>query len=76
MQEIQVLLYGPRFLSQARGKATDLEVLENYFDLLQTTMTEHDLLDKPCQIFNIDESGFPLAPKPPKGIHPVWERNA
>ena len=71
-----ITLRAPVPLSQARAKATDLEVLENYFDLLQTTMTEHDLLDKPCQIFNIDESGFPLAPKPPKGIHPVGERNA
>ena len=39
-------------------------------------MTEHDLLDKPCQIFNMDESGFPLAPKSPKGIHVVGDHSA
>jgi len=32
-------------------------------------MAEHDLLDKPCQVFNADESGFPLAPKPLKAVH-------
>ena len=39
-------------------------------------MTEHDLLDKPCQIFNMDESGFPLAPKSPKGVHVVGDHSA
>ena len=39
-------------------------------------MTEHDLLDKPCQIFNMDESRFPLAPKSPKGIHVVRDHSA
>ena len=63
-------------LSQARANATDPEVIDSYFDLLQTTMTEHDLLDKPCQIFNIDESGFSLAPKSPKGIHVVGDHSA
>ena len=63
-------------LSQARANATDPEVIDSYFDLLQTTMTERDLLDKPCQIFNIDESGFSLAPKSPKGIHVVGDHSA
>jgi len=53
-------------LSKARAEATDSEI---YFDLLEKTMAEHDLLDKPCQVFNADESGFPLAPKPLKAVH-------
>ena len=29
-------------------------------------LNESELEDQPCQIFNLDESGFPLSPKPPK----------
>ena len=39
-------------------------------------MAEHELLDKPFQTFNIDESGFSLAPKSPKGIHIAGDHNA
>ena len=44
-------------LSQARANATDSELIHNYFDLLQTIMTEHDLLDKPCQILILTKAG-------------------
>ena len=47
-------------LSQARAKATDPEMLKQYFDLLEQTITENSLKDKPCQIFNVDETGMPL----------------
>jgi hypothetical protein len=30
------------------------------FDLLATVLEEHDLLDKPHNVYNMDESGFPL----------------
>ncbi|XP_065893476.1 uncharacterized protein [Dysidea avara] len=56
-------------LSKARAEATDSEIIDGYFDLLEKTMAEYDLLDKPCQVFNADESGFPLAPKPLKAVH-------
>lgn len=71
-----ITLRAPVPLSKARAIATDSEIVDNYFDLLQKTITEHDLLDKPCQIFNADESGFPLAPKSPKGIHAIGEHSA
>ena len=32
------------------------------------TLSENDLLDKPAQIFNIDETGMPLGPSPPSVI--------
>ena len=38
------------------------EIIDNYFDLLESTLLENDLCDKPCQIFNVDESGTPLDP--------------
>ncbi|XP_050300193.1 uncharacterized protein LOC126738797 [Anthonomus grandis grandis] len=34
--------------------------VENYFDLLQTTLEENDIFNKPGYIFNIDETGLPM----------------
>ena len=53
-------------LSRARLENTTSKVMEEYFDVLEETFAENDLIDKPCRIFNMDESGLPLAPKPPK----------
>jgi len=39
-----------------------------YFDLLQSTLKEHQLEDFPGQIYNIDETGMPLDPRPPSII--------
>ena len=71
-------LRAPATLSQARVSATDREVIDNYFDLLEKTMIEYiyDLVGKPGQLFNMDESGFPLSPKAPKGIFEVGTQNA
>ena len=51
-------------LSLSRAKASNISVVNKYFDLLQCTMDEYDLHDKPCQLFNVDETGMPLNPKP------------
>ena len=64
-------LRAPVALSQARAIATDRKVMDNYFDLLEKTMIEYDLVGKPGQVFNMDKSGFPLNPKSPKGIFEV-----
>ena len=40
------------------------KVLDKYFGHLHETLTKNDLLNKPGQIFNYDESGFSLNPKP------------
>ena len=53
-------------LSFARAKASDPEMFSRYFDLLEQTLRENHLTGKPGQIFNMDESGMPLDPKPPK----------
>ena len=55
-------------LSLTRAKASDPEMLSRYFDLLEKTMEENHLTGKPGQIFNMDESGMPLDPKPPKVV--------
>ena len=55
-------------ISLSRAKASDINVINKYFDLLQSTM---DLYDKPCQLFNVDETSMPLNPKPFNGL---WYR--
>ena len=54
----------PAPLSKARHDASDPETVVRYFDLLEQTMVENDLLDKPGQIYNVDESGMPFSPRP------------
>ena len=49
-----------------RMKATTRENLTHYFDLLNKCLEEHDFKDHPERIYNMDESGIPLDPKPPK----------
>ena len=54
--------------SMAREKMTSHEVFNDYFDLLEKTLSEHNLKDKPSQIYNCDESGMPLEHKLPRVI--------
>ena len=62
-------------LSLSRAKASDINVVNKYFDLLQSTMDEYDLHDKPCQLFNVDETGMPLNPKPLKMVCGTGSKN-
>ncbi len=62
----ELTLRTPAPLSQVRSKASDPEMLGRYFDLLEETLTANKLEGRPAQIFNMDESGMPLDPKPPK----------
>ena len=55
-------------LSTARAKATDIDVINKYFDMFQATLEEYNLVQKPCQLFNIDETGLPISPKPLKMV--------
>ena len=48
--------------------STNREAIEQYFDLLEETLTKHDLSDFPAQIYNMDESGVPLDPRPPNVV--------
>ena len=51
-----------------RMDAMNRETIDHYFALLHNTLTTHNLLDKPSQIYNVDESGVPLNPRPPKVV--------
>ena len=37
----------------------------HYYDLLEVTLKENNLEDCPGQIYNMDETGIPLDPRPP-----------
>ena len=55
-------------LSYVRAMAEDEASLDSYFDLLETTLHENNIFDHPGNIFNCDETGMPLNPKPLKGV--------
>lgn len=51
-------------MSQARTRGSHPDSISKYFDMLEDTLRENGILDKPCQLFNTDELGMPLNPKP------------
>ena len=59
----------------ARVMGSDPMVINKYYDLLERTLTDNDLLDKPAQIFNLDETGMPLNPSPPCLVVPRGMKN-
>ena len=44
------------------------ENIKEYFDILKDTLLENHLMEKPAQIYNVDESDVPLDHCPPKVI--------
>ena len=62
-------------ISRARQIGASKENLESYFDLLEQTLIDNDLIHRPCQIFNTDETGVPLDPKPLKVYGTVSQKN-
>ncbi len=62
-------------LSTARARASSATNLKNYYELLEETLKKYCLKDDPPLIFNMDESGFPLDPKPLKGVFVKGEKN-
>lgn len=55
-------------LGHVRAVCSSPEVLQRYFDILEDTLRSNELMDKPCQIFNCNETGMPLAPHPPRVV--------
>ena len=70
-----VVLRTPAAPGRARYLATNRDTLDKYFDLLEETMEKYNLIDKPCQVFNMDETGMPLSPKPLKVFDKRGVRN-
>ena len=71
----EVTLRTPAPLSFSRAIASDRESINSYFDLLEETLLENNILNKPSNIFNLDESGFPLNPRPLKVLCRKGSRN-
>ena len=55
-------------LSQVRMAASSQKVLDKYYDKLEETLKMNNILRKPGQIFNCDETGFPLDHKTGKVV--------
>ena len=70
-------LRAPSRFAYARAVANDPDIFEAYFDLLEETLSQNNLLDNPNSIFNCDESGFSLDPKTGKlvGLKGIKEFN-
>ena len=54
-----------------RAISVTTEVVDNYFDLLEETLHQNDLLSKPSLILNCDESDMPLLERA-KSMSPLW----
>ena len=48
--------------------------MAEYFELLKITLTENNLLDKPHQIYNVDETRMPFDHRPPKVVTSVGQK--
>ena len=70
-----IRLRTPASLSKSRALATDPKVIDRYFDILEETLNQNDLYDKPYQIYNVDETGMPLDPNPMKIVCKRGEKN-
>ena len=57
-----IVLCTPETLTHSRIVGASPAQLEAYFDLIAKTISSYDLVEHPCLIFNLDESGFPLNP--------------
>lgn len=53
----------PQNVEYARKKALDPFIIYAYFDLLEKTLIELQLLDKPHRIWNLDESSLSIDPR-------------
>ena len=51
-------------LAYSRLVAGNPVIINHYFDLLQQTLVDNDLIDSPSRIFNCDETGLPLDHSP------------
>ena len=55
-------------MGAVRFRCTNSEAIQNYYKLLQTTLTEHNFSGEPWRIYNVDETGMPLDPRKPRVV--------
>ena len=51
--------------AHVRMDSTNKKTIDAYYNLLESTLEKHNLKDSPAQIYNMDETGMPLDPRPP-----------
>ena len=51
-----------------RMDAVTSQAVKQYFDLLEKTLRDNNLLNSPAQIYNVDEAGMAYEHRPPKVI--------
>ena len=62
-------------LGSSRARMTNPVVIKNYFDDLENLLTTLDLKNKPCQIWNCDETGRSFEHNPVRVIADKGSRN-
>ena len=58
----------PQKLTIVRAKSASRDTLGKYYKELGTILTNHNLRDKPQNIYNVDESGVSTEHSPPKTV--------
>ena len=55
-------------VSYARAICSSPAIIQQYYDVLEKTLSDNDLMGRACQIYNLDETGMCLDPNPPKVV--------
>lgn len=61
-------MVSPRALGKDRAYSASEDTIHTYFSNLGRTLTKHNLVDKPQNIYNIDEKGVQTEHRPPKVV--------
>lgn len=70
-----IVFRSPTPLNNVRARMLNPEVTKKYFAGLEKTLTELNLMDKPKQIWNIDETNVSLTHKPSRILAEVGQKN-
>lgn len=62
-------------LSLARAKGMNRDEVGRFFELLRNILTENKLIDRPANIFNMDEAGIQIINKPSKVLAPKGSKD-
>ena len=62
-------------VSYAQAMANDPDVINRYYDILEEFLIENKLFNEPHRLFNCDETGLPLNPKPLKVLDAKKAKN-
>lgn len=63
----------PQAVEKARQKCNDPFIIYPYFELLENTINDLGLQDKPHLIYNLDETGFNMDPARHKSVGPTGQ---